>query len=494
MNRDSTTLSFKLRIFEYLDQHEQFIFRTVCGIFFLFCFSSVLKTVLYEISWLFLSFLFAICFTFIVIFIFHSKIIKRKAFSSTISVFLVFLFLLEFCFQFPTLFGFIALPPLQVDTREKSEVVLSLRAKGVDAYPAVFPSLFINSPIQHLGNDVISFGGIANATTVLCSEAGPMVTYESDELGFRNPSGTFDDNLDVVVLGDSYAHGACVSKEEHFMTAIRGAFPKSASLGMFGNGPLIELAALRSLLASRKVSNVVWLYYEANDMKNLKSELRSQFLSKFLFDENLPITNIFFQQEIQEELKEYVKEQYTIRPQKIFELRKRRSRDFCTGIRGAFQFCLSLKSFPYAFIELFTLTTVATILKNNIIELWPGVIFSMTKDPEPVSRPRRLSDNEFSEALGTFEVILKKAKKYVNAQEGRLYFVYLPSGTGWGRAWREKVISIPRNLGIESVDLAKEFESSPNTPELYSYRNGGHYSAKGYKKLSNEILNLIMKR
>ena len=58
------------------------------------------------------------------------------------------------------------------------------------------------------------------------------------------------------------------------------------TLGFVGNGPLKSYAALREYGNILNFENVVLLYYEGNDLANLKKELESEILTKYLIDRN----------------------------------------------------------------------------------------------------------------------------------------------------------------------------------------------------------------
>ena len=92
------------------------------------------------------------------------------------------------------------------------------------------------------------FGGISNRVTVLCNESGEWITYQSDEHGFQNPKGTWQSgHIDIAALGDSFAHGYCVPSDKSFVAFDPTAYPRSLNLGMAGNGPLLMLAASKSI-------------------------------------------------------------------------------------------------------------------------------------------------------------------------------------------------------------------------------------------------------
>jgi hypothetical protein len=82
---------------------------------------------------------------------------------------------------------------------------------------------------------------ISNVTTVFCNESGEYIIYRSDDHGFHNSSGLWDkEQADIVALGDSYAHGACVPSEQGFVSVIRSRYPATVNLGVNGDGPQVE--------------------------------------------------------------------------------------------------------------------------------------------------------------------------------------------------------------------------------------------------------------
>src|SRR5438876_1201108 len=63
----------------------------------------------------------------------------------------------------------------------KLHVITALRARGVEAFPAVYPFLFRGpNELKLDSRTVIPLGGVADATTVLCNEANQIVVYQSD--------------------------------------------------------------------------------------------------------------------------------------------------------------------------------------------------------------------------------------------------------------------------------------------------------------------------
>jgi hypothetical protein len=154
------------------------------------------------------------------------------------------------------------------DTRSKYQVVSDLREHGIEAVPAIPPAIFVRpdsssvTPVLMVdGQPLLPLAGISNKVTVLCNELGMWSIYQSDEHGFHNPQGIWNrEDLDIAVLGDSFAQGVCVPSDRNFVALIRGRYPGTLTLGMGANGPLMELAGLKEYLSARKPKVVLWCY------------------------------------------------------------------------------------------------------------------------------------------------------------------------------------------------------------------------------------------
>ena len=89
---------------------------------------------------------------------------------------------------------------------------------------------------------------------------------------------------------DSFTHGACVNRPDDIASVLRKLTNKTVlNLGYGGNGPLLQYAGLREYL-NKNVKNVLWFYYEGNDLDDLKNVgLKSKILRSYL--ENLNFLN-----------------------------------------------------------------------------------------------------------------------------------------------------------------------------------------------------------
>ena len=94
-----------------------------------------------------------------------------------------------------------------------------------------------------------------------------------------------------LLLGDSFVHGSCVNRPYDIASSLRNQTKKtSINLGYVGNGPLVQLATLKEYIPD-DVENIVWFYYEENDLIDLEREINNPILLKYLnndkFSQNL---------------------------------------------------------------------------------------------------------------------------------------------------------------------------------------------------------------
>ncbi|MEX2616108.1 MAG: hypothetical protein WD767_08440 [Alphaproteobacteria bacterium] len=170
------------------------------------------------------------------------------------------------------------------DNRSVDEVVASLRNAGIEAYRS--PSL--RSQIELADNGtlpLLPLSGIANVTTANCNEGDQQQfpVLHSDRYGFNNDDTVYAMGGDrVMLVGDSFIYGQCVHQEQSIAGHLRRKGYAGISVGVGGNGPLFNLAALREYGRVLKPKTVVWFYTVGNDLEDLRDhELRSRILMRY---------------------------------------------------------------------------------------------------------------------------------------------------------------------------------------------------------------------
>jgi len=371
--------------------------------------------------------------------------ISLLIFSSIASI-MIFEIYLEFSYRIrPTIAKRLDIP---FDKRTKVELISNLVKLGRNAYPNIYPYLFIYSNgLSTNEGKIFPLGGISDVTTVLKNELGYYPIIETDEHGFNNPKGLYKkNNLDILLTGDSFTEGCCVKPNENIMAVLRKAGYNTLSIGKGSNGSLIEFAALKEYGVPLKPKSVLWLFY-VNDLQNLKEEIKSPILLKYLNESNFSQNLISRQDEIDIVLINYIKE----------SLLKRENKSI-------------IKSRIEKILKLYNLRLLINI------------------EPYYVNPRNPATREEFI----IFEKILIKSKELVNQWGGKFYFVYLPDFAKYSfekdHPVRENVLRIVDKLDIPIIDIHSDaFGLHPDPLSFFPFRIDGHYTVKGYQTVSNVI-------
>ena len=168
------------------------------------------------------------------------------------------------------------------DLRDKSEIYENLKKNNNKISMMVYPSLFFGKKINFF-----PLSNVSNSDTIYCNENGYYSIYKSDRYGFNNPDYEWDkEKIEFLLVGDSFAHGACLNRPNDMASVLRNISKKSLiNLGYSSNGPLIEYVGLREYL-KKDTKNIIWLYFEGNDNVDLYNEIQNKILSKYLSDTN----------------------------------------------------------------------------------------------------------------------------------------------------------------------------------------------------------------
>jgi len=339
------------------------------------------------------------------------------------------------------------------DTRSIRGILDDLDEQGEIAFPAINVNLF-SEGWESDGKKRFPIGGISNVLTINCNESGEFTFYQSDEHGFHNTKGLYEvKNLTIAVLGDSFVHGNCVQSDKNAVAIIKDTYPNTINLGISGNGPLLMLATLKEYAKQLKPRIVLWSYFEGNDLKELNVEKKNHLLLQYLkqgYKQNL----FSIQSEIDENLKEFVKQESENHNQKLKEDH---------GI-------------DYSFHDFLLLDHLRTRL---------GLYYMVRKDTKP--------------NFDLFKDILVSAQNAVASWGGNFYFIYLPQIEHFKgfRArhqispQRDQVLNLIKSLKIPIIDVYDSFITHDDPLSLFPFRMGYHYNEEGYKMFAETVLNFI---
>ncbi len=354
-------------------------------------------------------------------------------------------------------------PAGDFDRRSKLEVIRDLAEEGTAAYPLVWPAAMlkehpdgvVRSALRDGDAELLPLGGISNRTTIACNESGEYLIYVADEHGFHNQPGAWNlQTLDVAAVGDSFTHGFCVASDENYVALIREQFPATLNLGQSGNGPLLNLAAIREFLPELKPRHVLWFHFEGNDFTDLETELRSPLLMRYLQED--------FRQDLRAR-QETVDSAYI----RYIEARMKQHQD--AGRR-------SDKAIRY-FVKLTRL--------RSLLNLTFGYEIS------PYAKP--------------FAEILANARRTVESWGGQLHFVFVPGANRYRAAGpdaretatRNQVLAKVGELGIPIIDIHEIFARQLDPSSFYARNHGtpmgGHFTRESNRLVANAVLDALNK-
>jgi hypothetical protein len=181
--------------------------------------------------------------------------------------------------------SFLSVEPLLTTTgkitKKRVEAVLQFRELGLHTMP-----VFLPRPIPQFlvdGENIYPLSGAPNTLTLLCNEAGTWEWFASDQYGFSNPKNAWQHRqIDVVLLGDSFVLGECLSTEKRFPSIVQSAIPRTLNLGYSYSSTLTELGRYVEFAHKYRPKTVFIFYYEENDPIELVEEAKLASLAGYI--------------------------------------------------------------------------------------------------------------------------------------------------------------------------------------------------------------------
>ena len=332
------------------------------------------------------------------------------------------------------------------DTRDILEVFLDLKKEEKNV-------TFFNRPPINYNQDVktnfVPLSGKSNSKTIHCNENGYFSIYGSDRYGFNNPDQEWqNDEIEYLLLGDSFTHGACVNRPNDISSNLRKLSKKSViNLGIQGNGPLSEFASLKEYF-KKNTKNIIWMFFEGNDIVDLSLEMNNQILNEYLSNEN-------FKQNLKQK-------QIEIDNLTIKYVPERRESIIVDNI---FLSTIKLTKFRYKI----------KVLKR-------------------IQRDKKFDQKQdINQVYKKFSQILQNTKKFSNDNNSKLHFVYIPylhkyEGNLNTNTY-QNVKKIVTELNIPFIDLNIELFNKKKDPlTLHPFKDvSSHFTPDGYKEVAEII-------
>jgi len=132
---------------------------------------------------------------------------------------------------------------------------------------------------------ILPLSGYKSSTILLCiDENNKPIFYLSDKNGFNNK---MDNTLnDFLLIGDSYVQGMCVNNKNNLNAQFKKHNYITTSLGMAGNGPLLEYATFKEYQNEYEYQDIILFITPDNDFYDLSNEKKNKILMKYINEEN----------------------------------------------------------------------------------------------------------------------------------------------------------------------------------------------------------------
>ena len=131
---------------------------------------------------------------------------------------------------------------------------------------------------------ILPLSGYENSNIILClDEHNKPVIFLSDNYGFNN---SINKNNDFLLIGDSYVQGMCVHNKDNLNSQFKKFSHDTNSLGVGGNGPLLELATFKEYKNQYDYNNIILFITPSNDYLDLSKEIKNEILLKYLNNKN----------------------------------------------------------------------------------------------------------------------------------------------------------------------------------------------------------------
>lgn len=308
-------------------------------------------------------------------------------------------------------------------------------------------------------NSIIPFRGPINSKSISCAEDLNYRFIENDKYGFKNSNLLYDKKINSILIGDSYAEGFCVKRENDIAGNLNKKGFNTLNFGVAATGPLVSLAVMREFGNFIKPKNSIYIYFEGNDLAGLNWEKKDSNLIQYL-NKEYSVNYLKNYENIKKFLHLASKESIEIGKSKL-----KNKNDKIENNR--------YENFKEYLSDTLELQNIKNILRYSVF-----------------NKQRTEYD------LDLFYLVVEKMNLETTKWGGKFIFVYTPS---WSRYFtkntnkessiklKDRIISHLISKKIKVIDLTDFFDGEKNVEQYFPLGYVGHYNANGYRKISEII-------
>lgn len=320
-----------------------------------------------------------------------------------------------------------------------------------------------NRMAQANGNAIYALAGPSKIKTFLCNETGRVISYDSDEYGFNNPTGIWDSgDIDLVFLGDSHIYGHCEATGDTIVGNVRKLVPRTLSITSGIAGATVSqyglfLEYVRKIKPKVLVWQISW-----GDLAEFYSEIARPSANHYLFTNN----DVGLKS-----MQAAIDAHYGDIANKAMSSKEVRRRGPQTELAETLR-------------QRFALRTLRERLAS-------------------INRPATLDQNNYDFNQGSDEhfilvasTLLRKVKDEVEGWGGRVHFMYFPYpfNPTMGSAARKPIFTVFDRLGADRIDIENTLSKLKSIGMEPTYFVGTHTTAQANKLIAEDILCAIYGR
>lgn len=380
----------------------------------------------------------------------------NKLLRLQISFFLIFTYLLLFCLDFKIeklVFKSCVRGSCYLDYfKENKQDNLKMNILGKN---------FINDNLE-----ILPLSTYPNKNILGSNENGYWPIFKSDRYGFNNKDKIYESKeISNLIIGDSYAQNSTVNYAESIQGLMNKQQYKTISLGVGGNGPLLNLATFMEYSKMINARNLIYFFTETNDLFYDISVEKKNIILKNYFEKNI-IQNLTTQKD------QVIK----ILDSKSSEIYNNYKKDNKFNIRK--------------FLRLFTLPNTRFIL--NIVNT--GEENNYNNFQYPVNFDYTADDISKDSILSNFKIQNKVLELISNTKNNtNLYLVYIPDKKFFLKDQQNKILKVIKEISLKNnfqfINLYDEIELKERK-KLFP-RNYQHFNELGQDKIAKIIINKI---
>ncbi|MDC0533535.1 hypothetical protein OAO09_02100 [Candidatus Pelagibacter sp.] len=208
-------------------------------------------------------------------------------------------------------------PVIEAQTIEKNykkNIIFKAKEKREFGFKPMFYPKYFNKTKEYNALNIkystLPLGVLPNTKYYVCDEGYGLTTFKSDKFGFWNSNNIYENNIDIMIIGDSISMNGCLHEKETFVGMLKKNY-NVMNLSMGSNDPVHYASAAQIFIPHFK-PKIVLMVFTRGDFIDHYSQKTHIYKKKF-FDKKINYfdkkrTNLNFPESYKKNLLDLLKE------------------------------------------------------------------------------------------------------------------------------------------------------------------------------------------